>query len=167
MKLQDVLERVESSKTFEYWKKDNEGSYLSSFFKIVEAEDKNWWQLDFYNPKKDKMTSFVAEKEIKLVGKDSKIFKREHDKVEKLILEKVHVDAGKAVQICLDLLKDKYDNAKVTKKIVILQNVQSIIWNISLLTPTLKLLNVRIDADSGAVLEDSYKNMLEFRSQSE
>ena len=84
-----------------------------------------------------------------------------------LSLDNVNVDEKKAVQITLDLLKDKYDNAKVTKKIVILQNVQSIIWNISLLTPTLKLLNVRIDADSGAVLEDSYKNMLEFRSQSE
>ena len=167
MKLKDVLERVEGSKVFEYWKKDNEESYLSSFFKIIEAEDKNWWQLDFYNPKKDKMTSFVAEKEIKLVGKDSKIFKREHDQVSELSLDNVNVDEKKAVQITLDLLKDKYDNAKVTKKIVILQNVQSIIWNISLLTPTLKLLNVRIDADSGAVLEDSYKNMLEFRSQSE
>lgn len=163
MKLQEVLERVEQSKVFTYWHKDNEDSYLSSFFKIIEDEEKDWWQVDFYNPKKDNMTSFIAEQEVKIAGKDSKIFKKNHEKIDKLDLTTVNISVQKALQLANDLLKEKYKEHRATKKIVILQNMKMTLWNVTFLTPSMKLLNVRIDADSGDILEDSLKSILEFK----
>ena len=167
MNLQDTLERVEASKAYTFWKKENESAFLSSFFKIVEEAEKKWWQLDFYNPKSDLITSFIAEKEIKLVGKNSKVFKREQDQVHPLELDNISIDEQKAINIAAEVLKDKYKGGTASKKIVILQNVGGTIWNISLLTANLRLCNVRIDAASGDVVEDSFKNILEFKAQSE
>ena len=167
MKLQDVLERVESSKVYDYWKKENASSYLCSFFKIEEEEDKDWWQIDFYNPKHDTITSFVTEKEVHLAGKDSKIFKKENKVVDPLHLDEVTIDVTKAIAIAKKLLTDKYKGEIATKKIIILQHVISTIWNISFITGGLKLINIKIDATSGDIVEDSIKNILDFKDQSE
>ncbi|MEK6903265.1 MAG: hypothetical protein AABW64_01290 [Nanoarchaeota archaeon] len=167
MKLQDVLSRVESSKVFTYWQKENEDSYLSSFFKIIEDQEKDWWQVDFYSPKKDNITSFLIEQDVKIVGKDSKIFKKDHEIINKLNLAAVQITDQKAMQIAHELMQEKYKELKATKKIVILQNIKTTLWNISFITSGLKLLNVRIDAESGDVLEDSLKNILDFKRDAE
>jgi len=165
MKLQDVLEKVESSRVFDHWKKENEASYLCSFFKIVEQEEKDWWQVDFYNPKQDTITSFIKEKEVTLAGKNSKIFKKPNKTVDPLNLDEVSVDIKKALGIAEKLVKEKYEGETATKKIVILQHITDTMWNISFITKTLKLVNIKIDASTGDVLEDSMKNILEFKAQ--
>ena len=162
MTLQKVLDQVEQSPQYTHWKQENPEAYLSSFFKIVEGDDKQWWQVDFYNPKNDTITSFVAEKEVKLSGKDSKIFKKDNAKVTELDISKVAVEPETAIKSAHDLIKGKYAQEEITKEIIILQHVTNIVWNISCVTKTLKLCNVKVDAQTGDVLEDSIKNLLEF-----
>lgn len=164
-KLQTALKQVQNSATFQAWLEEHPDSYLSSFFKIIEQEDVDWWQVDFYYPQGDTITSFVVNETVKLTTKDSAIFKKPESKIHALDLKTVLVDIQKALAKANEVREEKYKTEKTSKTIVLLQNISRTIWNISLLTHTFKLVNVRIDAGTGDVLEDSIVPLFDFGKQ--
>ena len=163
--LRKTLEHVQQSPVFQAWFANHPASYLSSFFKIIEKEDVEWWQVDFYYPKGDTITSFVIDDKVKLATKDSAVFKKEKEPVLALDLTKVSIDIQKALQVAHTLQQEKYHMEKTSKTIVLLQTLNRTIWNISLLTSTFKLVNIRIDAKTGDVLEDSIVPLFDFGHQ--
>ncbi len=163
--LQKTLEHVQKSPVYQSWLEDHPEAYLSSFFKIIESQDVDWWQVDFYYPKGDTITSFVVDDKVKLATKDAAIFKKEKDTVPALDLTTVHVDVSKALHVAQDLQKEKYKTEKTSKTVVLLQNVRRTIWNISFLTSSFKLVNIRVDAKTGNVLEDSIVPLFDFGHQ--
>ncbi|MBS3144739.1 hypothetical protein J4208_04095 [Candidatus Woesearchaeota archaeon] len=163
--LQKTLEHVQDSPTFKAWLADHPAAYLSSFFKIIEGQDVDWWQLDFYYPKGDSITSFVVDDKVKLATKDSAVFKKPEDSVQALDLKTVAIDIKKALHVAQELQKEKYKTEKPSKTIVLLQTITRTLWNISFLTNSFKLVNVRIDAKTGDVLEDSIVPLFDFGHQ--
>ncbi len=163
--LHKTLEHVQQSAVFKAWFSEHPASYLSSFFKIIEGQDVEWWQVDFYYPKGDTITSFVVDDKVKLATKDGEVFKKPDDHVQALDLHAVVVDVKKALQIAGQLQKEKYHMEKTSKTIVLLQHMHRTLWNISFLTSAFRLVNIRIDAATGDVLEDSIVPLFEWGSQ--
>ena len=163
--LQTTLQHVQNSPTFKAWLADHPSAYLSSFFKIIEGQDVDWWQLDFYYPKGDTITSFVVDDKVKLATKDSAVFKKPEDAVQALDLTSVSIDIKKALHVAQELQKEKYNTEKPSKTIVLLQTITRTMWNISFLTNNFKLVNIRVDAKTGDVLEDSIVPLFDWGKQ--
>src|SRR3989344_2864464 len=120
-KLQTALHHVQESPVFKAWQTDHPASYLSSFFKIIEHEDVDWWQVDFYYPKGDTITSFVVDDKVKLATKDAAVFKKPDTSVKALDLTAVHVTMQEALHVAQSLQQEKYKSEKTSKTVVLLQ----------------------------------------------
>ena len=163
--LHTTLKYVQESPVYKAWLSDHPSSYLSSFFKIIEHQDVDWWQVDFYYPKGDTITSFVVDDKVKLATKDAAVFKKPDTSVKALDLAMVKIDMAHALRAAQELQKEKYKGEKTSKTVVLLQTLAQTFWNISFLTNSFKLVNIRIDAKTGDVLEDSIVPLFDFGHQ--
>jgi hypothetical protein len=152
--LKTSLRQIKDSKHFKEWSIKHPESYLTSAF------FSNDWQLDFYCPKEDNMTSFTK------TGKEtSDIFRKEKREIPELKLEEIEVDVFEAKEIMKKLLKQKYEDQKPTKEIIILQKIEHPTWNITFITEKFNILNVKIDAISGKIISEKLESALSFQAQ--
>ncbi|HIH25612.1 MAG TPA: hypothetical protein HA226_02475 [Nanoarchaeota archaeon] len=137
----------------------NKEGYLCGFFLMSEVDklENTDWQIDFYDEKKDTITSYVVGEKIE-VSENSKIFKEEGKTIEELKLEKLKVDIKDALRKCEIILKQHEE--KETQVIIILQNDKGIKWNISYVTQKFNLINIKIDAETGELVNQNIISML-------
>lgn len=155
------LSKLENSKEYKSWKNDNKDGYLCSCFHLDGEGD---WQFDFYLPKKDKIKTFIVENnEVKELI-DSKIFKKDDSVLKKLDLNKVKVTFENAVDIVDNLKDSKYKSENIIKRIIILQNIDKEVWNITYLSSSFNILNIRVDANSGKILSEKLDSVMRFKA---
>ena len=150
--LKEFFNELKDNETFKTFKEKNSLAYNTSACLINEE-----LQLDFYDPNEDKITSFTK-KEGKIVSQESEVFRKEKKEIEELNLDKIKITLEKAEE----MIKEKYQD-KPTKKIFILQQKKFPIWNITYLTPKLDILNVKINATSGEIIEEKIESALGFQ----
>ena len=92
------------------------------------------------------------------------MFKEENTTVKKLGLSEVKLNLSQALEAALKVKNDKYMQEIVIKKIILLQNLEKYgnIWNVTFVTKAFKTLNIKINANDGAVLEDGIISVIEF-----
>ncbi|MEM4267001.1 MAG: hypothetical protein QW404_03020 [Candidatus Nanoarchaeia archaeon] len=158
--LNDLLKRLNSSKELKDFKKKHEKSFLYACFYVSDGN----WQFDFYNPKDEFITTFEVSDVIKVMPVD-KAFKEDNSKISELDFDKVKLDFDKVMGIVKKFISSEYPNdSSFTKTIVILQCLDNkVVWNITFLTSTLKLINVKLDASSGKVISHTSESFLSMR----
>jgi len=134
-----IYNKLTSSKTFKDWKDKHKDSFLCSYIVI----DKT--QFDFYN-KNDTITSFTVNDNIE-IKENEKIFKK--TKLKELNLEDIKLTKEQV----LEIIRKKHPKEEFTRKIIILQNTEKPFWNITLITSSLKLLNIKIDMNKKIIQE--------------
>lgn len=147
--MKELYKKLTSSKTFKDWKNKHKESFLCSFIEI------NNQQFDFFN-KNNTITSFMIDKNIE-IKENQKIFNKSKLKELKLdnILTKEQV---------LDIIKNKHPKETFTRKIIILQNPKELIWNITLITSSLKILNIKIDMNK-KILSETFEPLTNLMKQ--
>lgn len=146
LEFKQVLSKLQSSEIFRSYQKKNTDSYLTNSLCL------NEWQINYFSPKTDVITSFIIENKI-----SKKTLEAGSKKFPKLNSAKIMVDINAALNI-----SKIQSNKGIT--IIIIQTENSIpVWNISVPTPSLKVINVKISAETGEVLEKSEKNIIETR----
>jgi len=158
----ELLEKLESSEKFREWKSNNPGYYLSSCFSMGKKNEQQSWQFHYYNKPNDKIVAFDMGKKIN-IQPESKVFKKKEDIVEPLQLNKVKIDLKQALEKIYAL--EKYKDNDFTQEIRLLQQVKQPVWNISLLTDTYLILNVKLSAISGKIIHESFESLLNFKSE--
>ena len=158
----ELLNKVKDSKEFKDYLKDHPNAYLCSIF-LTEQQT----QLSFYSKKTKLVTSFKVDiDKITLVGKDEKVLQKEKKDLEELHLEDLTIDLDKARGLVSDLLKEKYPNETPTKEITILQVIEGkTVWNITKITSTFNIINMKLDAFSGELLEEKMESALNFKKK--
>jgi len=154
-----TIQEIESSKEFKNWVKMEDGAYLSSIFTMMGDSHEINWQLDYYSPKKNMLTSFVHKNGKVKFEKDQKIFKKD-GKINKLDIDKLKITLDE----CIDSIKKKNPHEKAVKIIVVLQNKNSLVWNVTFLTSGLKVLISKINAENGDFILNEVKPIIEFRA---
>ena len=134
-----LYKKLISSKIFKDWNNKNKDSFLCSFVLIDNP------QFDFYN-KNDTMTSFMMKDKIEVI-EDEEIYNE--TKIKPLQIKDIKSSEDKVIEI----IKDKYPKEKFGKEIIILQNQDRQLWNITIITASLKLLNVKVDMNNKIVSE--------------
>lgn len=164
--LKELKRQVEETKNYKEWKAQNPDSYfISAFFLGNEFSSKSKeWQFDFYAPDKDKVVSFTYGKDIAV--KEEEIFKKTKDKIGELKLDEIRVDLDKAILIFEKIKSAKHAADTPTKKLFILQVLDAkAVWNITYISSSFNILNIKIDALSGEVVSESFSSVLSFRDQ--
>jgi hypothetical protein len=151
IKMLNEYKKLMSSDVFKKWKSKHNDSFLCSYIIINENT-----QFDFYN-KNDTITSFKMNKII-TINENQKIFKK--DILKELKLEEIKLTKEQA----LDVIKNKYPKETFNRSIIILQNTKKPLWNITLITSSLKLLNIKIDMKCNIISEE-FEPLTKFMKQ--
>jgi uncharacterized protein YpmB len=152
--IKKFLQELEESKIFKDFKEKNPLAYNSSISKI-----ENILQIDYYDPNEDKITSFTK-KDNDIISQESEVFRKEKIKIQELKLDKIKI-TSKAIE---DIISIKYQEIP-TKKIFILQQKEAPIWNVTYLTQSMNILNMKINAETGQIIEEKMESALNFQKK--
>jgi len=157
------IKTLESSKEFKDFKTKNKEAFLTHVFYMLDEANKNCVQIGYYNPKKDKITTFIIEGGCITKTLEAEVFKDEKTVMKALDLPKVKLEVDTAVKTAEKLQKDKYPSDSPIKKIAILQHLPiGQVWNITFVTATFKTLNIKVDSQFGKVVSDKLISIAEF-----
>jgi uncharacterized membrane protein YkoI len=161
MNLKQISKNVESSKAFKSFIKAHPDYFLAHCFSMLvegEGEKDIKWELGYYSEKTDKVVVFETEPKINMRPEED-AFKKDGT-IKKLDIGKIKLNISKTLKICDEVVDKKYPNRSITKKIIILQNLDKQIYNITLVTISFDILNIRIDAATGEVLSDNIQSIM-------
>ncbi len=147
--LKEFLKELKDSKEFKIFKDKNPLSYNTSASYI----DNNW-QIDFYNPETDKITSFIK-KDNEILSQESEVFRKEKKEIPELKIEDIKIDLPQVEELMSKKYQDKPKN-----KIIILQQKEAPFWNITYLTTKIDIINTKIDAITGEIIDESVESGL-------
>lgn len=153
------LIEVQKSSEYRDWFTKNSSGYLCSIFCLEKEEDD--WQLDFYSPKSKLITNFSIKNE-NIVYSTDKVFSKTKQKINELKIENVKVDLDKVMDKINVLMSDKYKGETPQKQIFILQNYKGLVWNITFIMTSFNILNVKINAVNGRIMDDKMSSVFSF-----
>ena len=157
MNFREDLKLIENSEVFKKWNKNN--AYLVSCFFLD-----NKWQFDFYSKKTKKMSSFnIENNNIKIIEEDSKVFQKEQKDLEELDLNKIKTELEEAIKIADKIKNDLAPLETISKRIIILQKINTPLWNISYITSAFNLLNIKINAANSKIIEQNFDSIIKFK----
>ncbi len=159
----DKIKTLESSKEFKGFKSKNKDAFLTHVFYMLDEANRNCVQIGYYNPKKDKITTFIMEGDCITKTPEAEVFKEQETVIKPLDMSKAKIEMSEAVEIAEKLQRDKYPADQPIKKIAILQHLPiGQVWNITFVTATFKTLNIKIDSQSKKVVSDRLISIAEF-----
>ncbi|MCD6477520.1 MAG: hypothetical protein J7K87_00780 [Candidatus Aenigmarchaeota archaeon] len=153
MRIKEAIRRAEKTKEISRIIKN--GGFLTSGFVTINPKEKiEKWNLSFYDPENEKITSVsVSEGSVKIGVRDKPLHKKiyEPDKA------KIKVNAEDA----LTTAKKEFKKYRLSprKILVSLQKREREFWNITFITKMGYLINVRIDAENGNVTKSEKINI--------
>ena len=148
-----LLDKLKESSSFKEWSNNHLDSFPSHFFCQIDStlKEKGDWEIGFYNKENDKISTFIVNETFSLKPEDN-VFKKPGDLVEKINLDDVKLDIEKAKEIFNQKHPELFPNEQLGDGFVVLQTLkEKTQWNFSLITKSLKFLNIKINASSGEV----------------
>ncbi|MAG45521.1 MAG: hypothetical protein CMH63_01985 [Nanoarchaeota archaeon] len=145
-----VLKRLEDSVKFQTYLKKNPDAYLTNAIYLEE------WQVNYFSPKTELITIFKVDKKItsKTVAEKRKFPK---------LNTNLKIDLKEALKILKKQISKFYSSETFTKTIIILQQSQEPEWNITQLSSSIKILNIKISAISGKITYESYDKLIDMK----
>lgn len=179
-----LVEAVEKSSEFSEWRKTNGSAYLTSLFVMVKDlarlessdSDANEWLLSYYGGDDDTFTTFSS-LGVKRAAREQ-AFKKGKTLPE-LKATEVKVDVQGSVQAAEEVRGSKYKGEGVSSMIAILQPLSAgeifdgvdkakkiagtiPVWNLTYITTSYNIINVKVDAETGKVLTDRMSGVMDF-----
>ncbi len=163
--INDVFDELRKNKLFLDWKNKNKGAYLVSVFFM--SDNPNELQFDFYDKEKDLITSFSIKDNKVEVVEGSEVLKEKGKIIEPISEASLSnvLDINKAFERARSVQAEHYKKDVPFKTIMALQNLDDygLVWNITFITHTFKVLNIKLSADSGVVLKHELNSIFDFR----
>jgi len=149
LSFKESLKKLQNSKEFKDYMKKNPDAYIANTIYLDTIE------FNLFSPKTKIVTVFSVENNItsKELDKENRIFPR-------LDLKKIKLDVDEIMKI-FENERSKICKDEATKTIIILQQDKEPVWNLSQLTSSIKILQILISAETGKVIESSYKRIIE------
>jgi len=160
MNIIQAIKSVDKSNEFKSFIKESPEYYLAHCFTMLDENERKYeWELGYYSPKKDKLVVFETVPSIKLRDEDDP-FTRDNV-IKELDMKQVKISLARALEVCDELVKDKYSAHAITKRIIILQNIEKPTYNITLVMRSFSVLNIKIDAVTGSIVSHNLQNLME------
>ena len=164
MKIKELIKKLEGCAEFKDYKKERPDSFLAHIFKMFDEANQEDFQVGYYN-KDDTITTFVVSGEDIQRASSEEIFKRPDAKVEKLDTAKVKIEIPEVIKKADEIQKKEFKDQIPMKKILILQKLDlGLVYNITFVTKSFNVLNFKISAANGKVLQKLLKPIMEFKA---
>lgn len=165
MKLKDVIEKLEADSGFKEWREKNKQYFLAHAFMMMDKENENIWQIGYYDPKKDVVTTFIIEGDNVKISSELNVFKRPDSKVEELDISKVKIGTFEAIEKAEAVMAKEYSKAVPMKMFFIIQKLaeHGYIFNVTFITHDFKTINIRLSSENGEVLHHNMDTLLDFK----
>ncbi len=154
--LQEDYNNLIKTEMYKEFIEANPEYFLTHIF-IVKDKNITDKQIGFYSKKTDKIVSFDIQNH--KLSEPQEVMKKE-GYIEKLELNKINIDFNQAIKTVNNTIQKKYSAHKITKYISILQSIKQPIWNITAVTDTLNILNVKIDAIQGNIISENFQPIM-------
>ncbi|MBU1030257.1 MAG: hypothetical protein KKB65_03425 [Nanoarchaeota archaeon] len=163
MLISKAIDKIKGSKEYKELLKEHPNIYLAHAFTMVDKIQSDW-QIGFYNPDNDQVVVFEVGKTVSMSSHEE-VFKKPETKIQKLDLKNVKINLEKAINISEKLVEKKYSAEKINKTIVILQNLECELYNLTLVTHTLHIISIKIDARTGEVLSEAKNSIMSLKKE--
>jgi hypothetical protein len=158
MNEQQVISKLESSKIFKEFRKEKPDYYLTHIFTMFDNDKQGPWQVGYYNKEKDRIVVFDVTDTI-LQHDEEEVFKKGKF-VKKLDIANV-IPFEEALAKTEEFRIKTYPGELVSQKIIILQNIhEGIVWNITMISMQLNMLNIKLKASDGQILQHTLDPLL-------
>ncbi len=157
MDMLEAVRTVEASALFREWRAEHPDYYLSSVF-MSEAGPLEDWQVAYYHAGEDRIVSFGVEPLKRFEPQE--VFKA-HGPVPPLDLASVKIDLGRARGVAAAILKDNFSGEQVLRVIVILQRLDTAIYNFTFVTKSFNVINLKIGAADGLLKTQNKHSVLD------
>ncbi len=185
-----LVRAVESGNEFKEWRAGNKAAYLSSVFimagnvaQLKGSDSGNEWLVSYYDEDDDTFTTFSTSGSQRAAREQA--FKKGRS-LPRLDAESVQVGISKCAELAEAVRATSYKGEETSRIIVILQPLArgeilagneagdgnsakalpkgSIrpVWNITYITTSFNVINVKIDAESGKVLSHHLSGVMDF-----
>ena len=145
------IQKIEQSK--EYGKE----LYLTSCFFLQD------WQFTYYNQKTKKMKTFaIVNDEVKVLEQNTEPFQKEEKIIQKLDFTHIKVPFQEVLILIDNLMSSKYRQT-ATQRIVSLHQENIPFWNITYITASLQILNVKVNAITAEIISEKMQNAMDFK----
>jgi hypothetical protein len=165
MKVKQVLSDLRATKQFKEWHTKNKESKLVHVFVALEHGVPPAYDIGFFDAKKNLMTSFVVDeitKEIQ-INESDEVFIEPGKSILPLDESKIKIDLIDAENISQNLQKEKYKAHLPVKAILLLQNLEiGQVWNVTYITKSFQTLNMKIDSETGKIIEEKLHQIFSF-----
>ncbi len=161
MSFQEIITRVESSQEWKTWHAAHAGGFLAHGFMLLDAPNKDLWQIGYFCPTTDRMTTFMVEPQNITVGPEAEVMKDESG-VLPLNLNEVQIDELTAMNHANKARAVTFPGEHVLKVFFILQTLRlGTVYNITFVTQSLRTLNFKIASTTGTVLAQSGESLVQ------
>ncbi len=152
MNAAEAVRKLEASSEFTDWKKENKDAFLSSLFAMFDKEFEGEWLASYYSPSAKKVTTFFVD-ELECLKKGDDAAEKQPKMLDMSRVKTAMADAVAAAKAGLD----KRTGEGIQKTIAILQNLdEGQVWNVSLMTSSFNMFNIKIDAETGKEISQDY-----------
>ena len=165
MDLKEAINFLENNSKFKEWIKFHKDDYLSYAFKTFMDENEKQWQLGYYSKTDDTLTTFTIDGENVFIREGEEVFKKEETAVKSLNLDELNMTIEKTMDIANKHKDEKYSHETVIKIMAIIQNLPDLgqIWNLTFITQSFNVLNIKIDANDGKILQEKLESIISFK----
>lgn len=153
--VKDIINELEKRKEFIDWRKLHKASFLAHVFVLLDEQNKDIFQLGFYNPENKKMSTFIMSKTNVEFIADQDIVESGNE-IKELSVSKCNISIDDALAAGRKVKDEFYKNEFVLKHFFIIQEFEGVpIYNITYFTQSLKAVNIKISAVDNRVLKHS------------
>lgn len=145
------------SQIFKDFADSSKDFYLVHIYKMAGKDDSTSLEFGFYNNEKDRIVVFETNPPKK--RDEEEVFK-EANTINPLNLDSVKIHMPEAIAIAEKACSEKYPSEIIHKKIILLQNIDRQVWNITLISLSFNIINVRIDSETGEVVDMSIHSLM-------
>lgn len=163
MDVAQTIHGIEQTARFKEWRKANKAAYLTSAFTMFGSDDEKEWLISYYDPGGNTFITFSSAKELR----EQEPFTKE-EKIPQLKLEEAKVSDKEALEEAKKALRKNYGTDEVQRTVMVLQELNDTpTWNITFITETFKVANIKISAKDGRLISHSTTAISEFMQMPE
>ncbi len=157
MEFKQALNILKEKDEFKEFKKENPSYFVVHGFLTREDSSDEGWQIGFYSEENDNIVVFETEPVERLPEDDA--FKKQGS-INPLDVEKIKFNLEEALEKAEKIREKEYAGQTVTKKIVVLQKLEEQIWNITLVTASFNIINIRLNTETGDLVSKKIESIM-------
>jgi len=158
MNLKEEYNNLLKTEMYKEFMEHNPDYKLTHFFIVYENKQFVEKQIGFYSNKEDKVVSFDL---IKHKSSEPEDAAKTSGSIPSFNINDISLDIVNAIKLADNMVKDNYSAHNINKYICVLQIIDNIlIWNFTLITNTLNMINIRINAKTKEIISHNMNSIM-------